>query len=82
METVKSRIFNDGNTDDRDRGRSRVASPIITVVVMVVVMMFATAGNSFKFVLCQNLHDKTPFFKVLKKKTRLYCVYMSVSVRV
>jgi len=49
LETVKSRIFN----DDRDRGRSRVASPIITVVVMmVVVMMFATAGNSFKFVLC------------------------------
>ena len=59
METVKSRIFN----DDRDRGRSRVASPIITVVVMMVVMslfvlmmvvmmMFATAGNSFKFVLC------------------------------
>ena len=69
METVKSRIFNDSNTDDRDRGRSRVASPIITVVVMVVVvMMFATAGNSFKFVLCQNLHDKTPFFKVLKKR--------------
>jgi len=50
LETVKSRIFN----DDRDRGRSRVASPIITVVVMMVVMMmmFATAGNSFKFVLC------------------------------
>jgi len=49
LETVKSRIFN----DDRDRGRSRVASPIITVVVvMVVMMMFATAGNSFKFVLC------------------------------
>jgi hypothetical protein len=53
LETVKSRIFNDGNTDDRDRGRSRVASPIITVVVMMVVMMmFAATGNSFKFVLC------------------------------